>query len=137
MRFAKKYLICRPLVLTIVCWFSMIIVSPTIASAGLSLSKGSDNFQNSVSTRDENINKIKTVLETKVVIQKLEDFGLSADEAKKRISEMSDEQVHQMASLSDRILAGGSDLGIVVAVLVIILLVVILIKIMGRDIVIR
>ncbi len=134
----RSFLLARPLIVAIVFWFVGIVVFPAMAVAGMSISKGSDLLQHfSDSTREDNVNKIKVALEKKLVVQKLTDFGLSSDEVISKISQMSDEQIHQMSSFSDKILAGGSDFGIAITVLLLIILVIVVIKLLGHDVIVK
>jgi hypothetical protein len=77
--------------------------------------------------------KVRRALENKLVADKLMSHGLTKDEVSAKLNQMSDEQVHQMASLADRIPAGGdSGLGIVIAVFVIVALVLLIIFLWKR-----
>ncbi len=77
--------------------------------------------------------KIKRALENKIVSEKLLNHGLTKEEVINKMEKMSDKQVHQMASLSDKIPAGGdSGLAIVVTLLVIIALVLLIIFLYKR-----
>lgn len=77
--------------------------------------------------------KVKRALENKIVAEKLMSHGLTRDEVLKKLDSMSDEQVHQMASLSDKIPAGGdAGLGIVITILVIVALVLLIIFLFKR-----
>jgi hypothetical protein len=53
-----------------------------------------------------------------------------------KLPSLSDEQLHQLAGLSDS-LAEGGILGVVIAVLLIVLLVVVILKISDRQVIIR
>ena len=86
--------------------------------------------------RVADLQKIQAVLESKVVRQRLEDFGLTAEEINARLTRLSDDQLHQMATQIDALTPGGDGLGIVVALLVIAILAVILIYLLGHRIVI-
>ena len=57
-----------------------------------------------------------------------------ADEIKQRLDQLSDEDIHQVASRIDQLTAGGNGLGVIIAVLVIILLVVLILKLMDKRI---
>lgn len=77
--------------------------------------------------------KVRKALENKIVSQKLMQHGLSSNEAKNKIELMTDEEVHQLAVLSDRLPAGGdSGVGIVIGVLVIAALVLLIIYLAKR-----
>ncbi|MFI5303467.1 MAG: PA2779 family protein [Nitrospiria bacterium] len=89
-------------------------------------------------SRDEIIQKIQKTLETKILSQRLKDFGLSAEQISSRISQLSDEQLHQISSKVDAIQTGGGDdpFGFIIAILVIAILVVVLLQISGHKIII-
>ena len=77
--------------------------------------------------------RVKRALENKIVAEKLMSHGLSKEDVIKKLDSMSDQQVHQMASLSDRIPAGGdAGLGIVITILVVIALVLLIIFLFKR-----
>jgi Family of unknown function (DUF6627) len=85
--------------------------------------------------RLEDLQKVQRVLESKMVQQRLEDVGLTADEIQGRLARLSDGQLHQMANQLDALMPGGDGgLGIVVAILVIAILVVILFYLLGHRI---
>ncbi len=79
------------------------------------------------SARSTDLMKIQTALESTVIRQKLMDYGLSPEEAMARMSMMSDEQIHQLASHTDSLQAGGDAAGFVVGLLIVALLVVLLV----------
>ncbi len=77
--------------------------------------------------------KVRRALENKIVAGKLMSHGLSSDEVSTKLNRMSDEQVHQMAALADKIPAGGdAGLGIVIALLVIVALVLLIVFLFKR-----
>jgi uncharacterized protein YjiS (DUF1127 family) len=81
------------------------------------------------------LQRIQTVLELKVIRQRLEDFGLTPDEINTRLARLSDDQLHQLAMDVDAIIPAGDGLGIVIALLVIAILAVILIYLLNHRIV--
>jgi len=87
--------------------------------------------------REAEINKIQKVLEMKIVAEKLRAYGLSADDVKAKVQGLSDEQLHVMAQASDKVLAGGDGLGVVIAILVIAILIVVLLKLMDKKVIIK
>jgi hypothetical protein len=85
------------------------------------------------SDRAADIAKIQKTLETKDLQQRLQDYGLTAEEAAARIDKLSDEQLHRLASNLDSVQAGGDPLGFVLGVVIIALLVVLIIYLLeGR-----
>ncbi len=68
--------------------------------------------------------KVRKMLENKIVVEKLKGYGLSKEEIIAKVEKMSDGQVHQLASLSDKIPVGGDvGLAVIIAILVVVVLV--------------
>lgn len=86
--------------------------------------------------RTADLQTIQTVLESKVVRQRLEDFGLRPEEISTRLAKLSDDQLHQLATKVDALIPAGDGLGIVIALLVIAILAVILIYLLNHRIII-
>lgn len=70
---------------------------------------------------------IQTALESKIIQQKLTDYGLSPGETMARLNNLSDDQIHELASHTDAIEAGGDPVGSLASVVVLALLIVLLI----------
>lgn len=88
------------------------------------------------SIRQEDLSKIQTVLESKMIHQRLADLGLSQEEITSRLAQLSDQEIHQVAGQIDSLYAGGDGLGVVIALLVIAILVVILLQLTGHKVII-
>ncbi len=58
--------------------------------------------------RAADIAKVRKALESKVIQQKLMDLGLSREEALARVNGLSTEQVHELATHTDALQAGGN-----------------------------
>lgn len=87
--------------------------------------------------RQEDLARLRPVLESKVIRQRLADLGLSQDEISARMGSLSDSEIHQVASRIDTLYAGGdSALGVVVVLLVIAILVVVLLQLSGHKVII-
>jgi hypothetical protein len=76
---------------------------------------------------------IQKTLETEVVRQRLEDLGLSSGEVLAKLSTLTDEQVHQLASRIDAVQAGGRGGSIDTNTLIIILLLAVLILLLVEN----
>ncbi|MBA4348497.1 MAG: hypothetical protein C0415_00705 [Thermodesulfovibrio sp.] len=85
--------------------------------------------------RAADLDKIQKVLETKMIRERLERFGLTEDEINSRLSQMSDQQIHQLSLHIDDLKVGGDALGIIIALLVIAILVVLLLQLTGHKVV--
>lgn len=89
--------------------------------------------QNASTKREIDEIKVRRALENKIVAEKLMSHGLTKEEVSQKLNQMTDEQVHQMASLADRLPAGGdSGLAIVITVLVVVALVLLIIYLYKR-----
>lgn len=75
---------------------------------------------------------IQRVLESKVVVQRLTDMGLSVEEVQASMDKLSSEDLHQIATNMDGVQAGGGVVGFVVVVLVLVLLVLLVIYLAKR-----
>ena len=84
------------------------------------------------SGRDVDEEKVRRTLENKIVIEKLKSYGLSQEEVRVKMQRMSDDQIHQLAALSERIPAGGNGVGLVVGLLAIVVLVLLIIYLVQR-----
>jgi len=123
-----------------ICWlvlltFSLLAIWPTHGHAALSPSRLASG-EMVAAERAEQIAKIRQALEQQVVAQRLADYGLTPAEVEAKLPTLSDEQLQQLAGLSDT-LAEGGVLGVIIALLVITLLVIVILKLMNRQIIIR
>jgi hypothetical protein len=87
--------------------------------------------------RTEDLSKVQKVLELKMVKQRLEALGFTEGEIQKRLSQLSDEQIHTIALNLEQLKVGGNGLGIVIALLVIAILVVLLIQLTGHRVIVQ
>jgi len=106
----------------------------TPAKAAVSESQMIAPEENASTKREINEVKVRRALENKIVAEKLMNHGLTKEEVSLKINEMSDEQVHQIASLADKIPAGGDGgvVAVVVTLLVIAALVLLIIFLWKR-----
>lgn len=82
--------------------------------------------------------KVQTFLESKLVQQRLTDFGLTAEAVSSRLNQLSQDQLHQIATHIDEIDYGGdSALGVIITLLVIAILVIVIMKLMGKQVIIK
>ena len=104
------------------------------AVAGLVASHGGSE----TAVRTADLAKIQVLLEQKVVLQKLVDYGVSPDEAMAKIRTMSDRDLHRLASLADRAAEGAdSGVGILIGVAILIILIIVIMKLLNKEIVVR
>jgi hypothetical protein len=81
--------------------------------------------------RADDLRTVRSVIENKLVHQRLEDLGFTQEEINTRLNQLSDAQLHQVAMQINALLPGGQDViwtivGILLIVLLIILLAILL-----------
>jgi hypothetical protein len=86
--------------------------------------------------RESSMKRIQSALESRLIVQRLSDFGLTPAEIRSRLDQLSDQQVHEVATQLDALQPGGDALGTVVVLLVIAILVVVLLQLTGHKIII-
>jgi GTP-binding protein EngB required for normal cell division len=84
--------------------------------------------------RDIDEGKVRRMLENKIVAERLKSYGLSKEEVATKIDKMSDEQVHQLASLADKLPAGGDGAATAAVIVLVVFVMAILILIVLRRI---
>jgi CHASE3 domain sensor protein len=77
-------------------------------------------------TRDMDV--VQKALESKLVAERLKDLGYGQDEIQLRLAQLSDQEIHQLASDIDAVAPAGDGLGILVTVLVIVILLLVILK---------
>ena len=88
--------------------------------------------------RGSNLGKIQNAIETKMIGERLKQIGLTPDEIQKKLSQLSDQQIHRLALQLDELKVGG-DAGWVVlgVILVLAAIAVLIIYLSGHEIVIQ
>jgi len=98
--------------------------------APAALSQGAQDAQNaSAETRAQDMQLIQKTLENKILRQRLQEYGFSPEETNRRLTKLSDAQVHQLAMQTQRLNPGG---GVLVALLVLGILVLLFIYLLER-----
>lgn len=87
--------------------------------------------------RQADLEKIQKLLETKMIRDRLQQYGLTQDEINSRIAQLSDQQLHNFALQIDDLKVGGDGLGVVIALLVIAILVVVLLYLTGHRVIVK
>ena len=89
-------------------------------------------------SRVEDMAKVQSFLENKVVVQKLIDYGVSPAEATAKVKAMGAQDLHRLASLTDRAAAGTSDaLGFLIGLAILVILIIVIFKLMNKEVVVR
>lgn len=87
--------------------------------------------------KTSDIEKIRSFLESKIVQQRLADFGLTKEEISSRLEQLSPQELHDLAVHIDKIDYGGDALGVIISLLVIAILVIVILKLMGKQVIIK
>ncbi|HYA11624.1 MAG TPA: PA2779 family protein [Thermodesulfovibrionales bacterium] len=85
--------------------------------------------------RTADLEKIQKVLETKAISKRLEQLGLTQDEIQNRLTQLSDQQIHQVATKLDDLKIGGDGFGLIIAVLVVVILVIVILQLTGHKVI--
>lgn len=113
-----------------------IVLALVVGMHGLAPSSyGNPIMSEPVSMADARAADLATIqksLELKVVQHRLDVLGFSQDEIAVRMAMASDADLHQLATQSEDVLAGG-DAGLLVTVLVVILLVLVIMRIASNE----
>jgi len=118
----KKGLLARRITIMLICVMSLISVVPHVEAAFIPSGESQTELM-----RDQDMQIIKKALENKVITQRLQDLGFSEQEIQDRMDQLSDQEVHNLATQIDSVNQGGI-LGVIIAVLVIVLLVIVILK---------
>ena len=119
----------------IVVFYSCILQSlPAAAALAPSRTTGATSI---VSPRDGDLVMVQRLLENRVVVQKLRDYGVSGSEAQLRVASLSDHDLHTLASASRGLPSGGDGVGTVIALLVVAILVIVILKLLNKEIIVR
>jgi hypothetical protein len=91
----------------------------------------------SSAVRAADLAKIQATLESKIVQQKLMDYGLSPEETMARVNKLSDEQINQLATHAESLQAGGDPVDLLIGLLIVAILVVVLIYLLQGRVTVR
>jgi hypothetical protein len=97
--------------------------------SGVDLAQGGSSLD-----RQQNLERLQRLLESRLISQRLSDLGFSQGEVSSRLNRLSDEQVHFFSSHLESLQTGGDGLGIIIALLVIAVLVVVLLEVTGHRV---
>jgi len=102
-------------------------VSAMLAPAGVS------NTRPDISaTRAADLKTIQTALESKMIRQRLHEFKLSPEQINQRLSQLSDAQIHQMATQIRTVNPGGGAIGLFIGLGVLVIIVLLIVWLVRR-----
>jgi methionine synthase II (cobalamin-independent) len=114
-------------------WMGVLGSVRGVAEAGMIASSIED-----AGSRCEDMAKVQSFLENKLVVQKLVDYGVSPVEAMEKVKAMSVQDLHRLASLTDRAAAGtDSGLGFLIGLAILVILVIVILKLLNKEVIIR
>jgi hypothetical protein len=102
--------------------------------AGFSPSEGMGQSQMSRAT---DLEKIRKVLEVKMIRERLNALGFSHEEIQTKLTQLGDEQVHQLALKLDELNVGGDGAEAVIIILFLAILVVLIIYLLGYRVAVK
>lgn len=70
--------------------------------------------------RPSDLEKIRKVLEMKMVRERLKDLGFTPDDIEKKLSQLDDQQIHRLALNLDELRVGGSGWAWVLVILILV-----------------
>ena len=131
MHFARRFRFWTSLLSILACFAG---VAP--ARAGLAPSQPSGETS-IVTPRDADLIAVRRALEEKVVAQKLRDYGVRPEEVRQRLANLSDQDLHRLATATKGLPSGGDGVGALIGILIVVLLVILILKLLNKEIVVR
>ena len=121
--------------LLLLVYWTALHVSPAAAGLVPSQRSGATTI---TSSRDADLIVVQRALEHRLVVQKLRDYGVRAEDVQLRLASMSDQDLHTLASASRGLPSGGDDaIGLLIGLLIVVLLVIVIMKLLNKQIVVR
>jgi len=84
--------------------------------------------------RASDLERVQKVLEMKMVKERLKAFGLTEGEVTKRLNQLNDDQLHQLALHLDELKTGGDGAAVVIIILLVAILVGVILYLTGHRI---
>lgn len=115
-------------------WMGVLAGARGVAEAGVIASHAGGAESSSAA----DLAKMQSFLESKVVAQKLADYGVSPSEAMAKVKQMSESDLHRLASMTEKAAAGGdSGVGILISIAILVILVIVILKLLNKEIIVR
>jgi hypothetical protein len=88
--------------------------------------------------RGSDLGKIQNAIETKMIGERLKQIGLTPDEIQKKLSQLSDQQIHQLALQLDELKVGGDGGWMVLGIIIVLAAIAVLvIYLSGHEVVVQ
>ena len=117
----------RKVVKALACYLAFALFAIGVAEKSYAGFAPSEALSLPMIERSADLQKVQTLLETKVVTEKLRQLGFAKDEIQTRLDRLSDQQLHKIALKVDDLKAGGDGTGVVIALLLIAILVLLIV----------
>lgn len=88
-------------------------------------------------SRSADIEKIRNILETKMIRERLYNLGFSQEEILAKLNQLTDDQIHQVALKLDEVKVGGSTGEVVLIIILIIALAALIFYMTGHRIIVK
>ncbi|NIQ98136.1 MAG: PA2779 family protein, partial [Desulfuromonadales bacterium] len=96
---ARSYILDARVAAMVMVAFAFLVMLPAPTRAAIVESQMSSETEQSL--RAQELEKVRQTLEREIVVQRLADYGFSKAEVAAKLQTLSDEQLHQLASVSD------------------------------------
>lgn len=84
--------------------------------------------------RGQDLDTVRQVLENRMITQRLQELGYSQEEIKSKLAQLTDEEVHRLATSIKDVDVAGDGVGFVIGVLIIVALVVLILTLADKRI---
>ena len=91
------------------------------------------NFSSNLRAGD--MEKIRIVLENKLLTQRLQDLGYTSQEVRARLSSLSDSQIHSLAQKLDDVKVGQDSTVVIIVVLLVLVGILVYLQVMGLKVI--
>ncbi|HYR01875.1 MAG TPA: PA2779 family protein [Syntrophobacteria bacterium] len=87
--------------------------------------------------RQSDMARVQKVLEDKMVRERLKALGFTEEEISARLDQLSDQEVHVLATQLDTVTAGGSTGEVIIVILLVAILVLLVLQLSGKHLAVR
>ncbi len=125
----------RRIAMLLVLTMTTLSLAPRVEAGFMPTDRSFGPSQELQDLRAKDMATVKQALENKIVTERLKALGYSAEEIDGRLAQLSDAELHSLASQIDTLTVAGDGIGVVIALLVIVILVIVILKLTDTRIV--